>query len=270
MQIALIIATGIIQLVAALLGAYMSGRRHPAWFAAFIVLGLLGVSATTWQGVLNVRSANESKFILRKISDDIASFTGHPIDSASLENIQRGISELKETRSANATSQEAPADRPQRTVKRRTLDSPKRAETPQVGLSHDESQRVDAHPWWLTPDQISGLAKRMKQFAGIEKSGSAVVGAMFWDSETTTLAYNIVDALRAAGWDVPEKGLWHHRYVRHEPGLYLITHSQRDAPRVTSELVSAFQEFGLALIRSTDEKIPEGEFRILVAARPTH
>jgi hypothetical protein len=77
MVIFLALATGVIQFVLAVFGAYMSLRRpqatpHVGWFVTFLVLGLFGIGITVAQAIRATNTQNELQATIEKVPRTIA------------------------------------------------------------------------------------------------------------------------------------------------------------------------------------------------------
>ncbi len=122
-------------------------------------------------------------------------------------------------------------------------------------------------PWWLTPEQISVLARRMAPFAdGINRTG--LVMSRYYDAETERFAAGFIKAFQDAGWNVPGKLLTRRSYQHYHPGIDLMVHSQEQMPKGLHELAQTLQEFEIDSTISTNVEVPEDQFEIVIGARP--
>jgi hypothetical protein len=216
-MVAIPVIIALLGLTSAVMGAYMSGKRHPVWFAAFIAIGLVGAvlaGLQSWQS---------------KVAQDGL--------KASIEKIPKSIRDEFLKSGGNVTVAAQPK------------------------------------PWWLTPEQISVLAKRMEPFAKLAHrtdEDDGMINVAYFDSESERFAADFVSAFRTAGWNLPPgkgiRGRTEYEYPR--SGIILMVHSQYHIPMGVPELEKTLREFGLDPTLSTDETIGEDRFRIVIGVRP--
>src|ERR1019366_2421971 len=172
-MVAIPVIIALLGLTSAVMGAYMSGKRHPVWFAAFIAIGLVGA-------VLVGLQSRQSKVAQDGLK-------------ASIEKIPKNIRDEFLKSGGNATV------------------------------------AAQSKPWWLTPEQISVLAKRMEPFANFadRTDEDGIINVAYFDSESERFAADFVSAFRAAGWNLPGKGITSQfAYMHPQTGLRLMIHSR--------------------------------------------
>ena len=129
---------------------------------------------------------------------------------------------------------------------------------------------VKPKPWWLTPEQISLLAKRMAPFADGTDRTDDLLYVVIWDQDSSRLVSDLASAFRAAGWKLGSGFNPFHDQVTYRSGLHLMVHSQTDQPRGLNVLAKTLEEGGIPPILIVDESVPPDRFGILVGARPAN
>jgi hypothetical protein len=103
----------------------------------------------------------------------------------------------------------------------------------------------------------------------IGANGANLITCILGDPESTTLALDLVDVFRRAGWNLPGSGFSQAIYSGLPRGVIVKIHSQQEAelPQI-ARLVEALYRLGLERSGEIDPNVGSGEFRIIIGARP--
>jgi hypothetical protein len=130
---------------------------------------------------------------------------------------------------------------------------------------------INVNPeWGLTKEQLEDLTKQMAPFAQNvdEREGGDLITCVWGDPDSTRVAYNLVAAFRAAGWNLPGSGLTQAMYNSPPVGVVIKVKSRDASPPGLSQLVVILRQAGIEPFGQVDPQVSSDQFRIVIGRKP--
>jgi hypothetical protein len=139
------------------------------------------------------------------------------------------------------------------------------------GIQELKSLIVGQH-WGLNADQLVVLSQRMLPFAATVNTwqgGDDMVTAILGNQDSMKFAFNLVMALRSAGWNLPGSGFSQAIFTGYPTGFIIQIHSREDATMpIVKQLVATMQQDNIQVHGEIADKVPPGQCRMIVGAKP--
>lgn len=253
MDIFLAVVLGVIQLVLAGLGVYVSlipppAAKHKWYIVAFIAIGLAGIMANGTQTYRNTTAQNS----LQKQLDSIAGNT---------EKIADAITKFRPSTDVE-TKQPAPPQEAQKTE-----ETAKSLQNIEHGIS-ELQKHIGPQTWGLSAEQLVLLTRRMGPYAHPEEDRGDFITCALGDPDSTQFAANLVGAFRAAGWNLPGSGFNQAIFFSNPVGLFVKVHSETSQPPGLSEFVTTLREAGIEPQGIVEASVPEDRFQVVIGHKP--
>lgn len=126
---------------------------------------------------------------------------------------------------------------------------------------------IKGQSWGLTADQLTLLSRRMAPYA-TSRDRADLITSILGDSDSAKFAISLVAAFRASGWKLSGSGFSQAMYSGNPVGIIIQLHSRDSSPRALSEFVTTLREAHIEPVGEIDDKVPAGDFRIIVGRKP--
>jgi len=133
----------------------------------------------------------------------------------------------------------------------------------------DELKRlIVGQRWGMSADQLVALSRQMMRFVPSHDRGDLIT-CVLGDPDSTKFTESLVAAFRSAGWMLPGTGYNQAIFSGSPEGVIVKLHSKESDPSGLREFVVALRASGIEPTGVVDDKIPTGEFQIIVGRKPS-
>jgi hypothetical protein len=229
------------------------------WHRVIFIMGGALLSGLIWLDQSENRKAHSAEMANLATKGDIAKLP----DAIVLRLSKQDTKEVREEAPLTPAASPPRQDRAKETAPNTVPESPSDIDRRLDELKH----LITGQRWGLSGEQLAALSRSMAAYAP-NREAPELITCVLGDPDSARFATNLVEAFRYAGWKLPGSGFSQAVFMGPVAGIVIKLHSREDQPPGLLEFVRSMRGAGIEPVGEIDEKVPIGDFRIIVGNRP--